>query len=114
MYLSELVVLDLRGFARHREGTGYGIGLLAEGGLPSCAVAVRDAATSGSEVEPLVREADVDPCQLTWVAEDARGDALLERLLAVAGRGREQAARGIAPGPSVRDLQGALTASGRS
>ena len=84
MHLSEVIVLDLRGFARHREGTGYEIGLLAEGGLLPRVVAVRDAATKWPEVEALVREAKADPSQLAWADEDVGADALFERLLAVA------------------------------
>jgi len=84
MHLSEVIVLDLRGFTRHREGTGYEIGLLAESGLLPRVVAVRDAATKWTEVEALVRQANADPSQLAWVQEDVRADALFDRLLAVA------------------------------
>jgi hypothetical protein len=84
MHLSEAIVLDLRGFTRQREGTGYEIGLLAQGGLLPRVIAVRDAATSGSEVEALVREAGADPSRLAWIDEDAGADGLFESLLAVA------------------------------
>lgn len=88
MHLSEVIVLDLRGFTRQREGTGYEIGLLAEGGLLSRVVAVRDAATRWPEVDALVREANADPGQLAWVDDGVGADALFERLLAVAAAGR--------------------------
>jgi hypothetical protein len=84
MHLSEAIVLDLRGFTRQREGTGYEIGLLAQGRLLPRVIAVRDAATSGSEVEALVREAGADPSRLAWIDEDAGADGLFESLLAVA------------------------------
>jgi hypothetical protein len=90
MNLSEVIVLDLRGFTRHREGTGYEIGLLAQGGLLPRVVAVRDAATRWPEVEALVREANTDPSPLAWVDEDVGAEALFERLLAVAAAERRR------------------------
>ncbi len=84
MQLSEVIVLDVRGFTRHREGTGYEIGLLAEAGLLPRVLAVRDSATAGPEVEALVRAAGGDPSQLAWVDEDGDAEVLFERLLGVA------------------------------
>ena len=88
MQLSEAIVLDLRGFGREREGTGYEIGLLAERGLLSRVVAVRDAATRWPEVEALVREFQGEPSQLAWVDEAVGADALYQRLLAVVAAAR--------------------------
>jgi hypothetical protein len=85
MQSSKVIVLDLRGFTPHREGTGYEIGLLAEGGLLPRVLAVRDAATAWPEVEALVRAAGGDPSHLAWVDEDGDGDVLFERLLGLAG-----------------------------
>ncbi len=90
MHLSEVIVLDLRGFTHQREGTGYEVGLLAQGGLLARVIAVRDAATKGSEVEALVRAAGADPKQLAWIDEGAGVDALFERLLAVAASDRQR------------------------
>jgi hypothetical protein len=90
MHLSEVIVLDLRGFTRQREGTGYEVGLLARGGLLARVIAVRDSATKGSEVEALVRAAGAEPKQLAWIDEDAGAEALFERLLAVAASDRQR------------------------
>ncbi len=88
MHLSEVIVLDLRGFSRQREGTGYEIGLLAQGGLLPRVIAVRDAATKEAEVEALVHAAGANPSGLAWIDEGAGVDALFERLLAVAASDR--------------------------
>jgi hypothetical protein len=88
MHLSDVIVLDLRGFSRQREGTGYEVGLLARAGLLARVVAVRDAATQWADVETLVREAHSDAAGLVSVTEDVGADALLERLVAVAAEPR--------------------------
>jgi hypothetical protein len=96
MQLSQVIVLDLRGFTRRREGTGYEISLLGRHRLLGRVVAVGDAATRWPDVEALLREADADPAQLARLNDDVELDALFERLLAVAvaeGAERNAAAR---------------------
>ena len=87
MRLSDVVVLDLRGFTGHRRGTAYEIGLLGHAALLARVVAIGDADTNWRDVEALLRDAGADPAQLVRFDERREGiDALFDRLLAVAAR----------------------------
>jgi hypothetical protein len=86
MQLSDVILLDVRGFNAARGGTGFEIDQLATRGLLRRVLAVGNAQTNWLHVDELVRKAGQSPTLLQRVREDELvGDELFTKLCEVAG-----------------------------
>lgn len=81
MQLSDVILLDVRGFNVQRGGTGFEIDQLASRGLLRRVLAVGNAQTDWRHVDELVRKAGQQPALLQRVREDELvGDELFRKL----------------------------------
>lgn len=95
MQLSDVILLDVRGFNAQRGGTGFEIDQLATRGLLRRVLAVGNAQTDWRHVDELVRKAGQQPALLQRVREDELvGDELFRKLCEGAGSDL-----GLAKGP---------------
>jgi hypothetical protein len=104
MQLSDVILLDVRGFNAARCGTGFEINQLAGRGLLRRVLAVGNAQTVWLDVDELVRKAGQQPALLQRVREDELvGDELFRRLCECAAwTAEERPLADDAPGDRLR------------
>ena len=89
MYISDAIVLDVRGFTLERQGTGFEVDLLARNGFLPRAVVIGDATTDWSHFDARIRAAGCAPEDVSRLPTASRAsiDRVLEALLTAASVG---------------------------
>lgn len=95
MYISEAILLDLRGLTPKRQGTSYELRILARTGLLDRVVAIGDEHTDWALADRLLIEEAQEPQHLGQriVGPELRADVIFAQLLRVAGKAGSSRAR---------------------